>query len=193
MFFLRIGPILSRWSGGDSTCAAVVADAVYCRIVDHRGVVCVVNVGDVHVIHRTVVFELSVIPATSFIALTAVAEAIIDPAIEADVRTPVAFIEGKGAAVPTPVTGGPEITGLRSHDPRARHEEVTVRAVGPVARRPEIALSGEGGCSYTGSAGGPIVMDMPICANAAADMASITSANNIERIEGMKRIVFPLA
>ena len=38
-----------------------------------------------------------------------------------------------------------------------------------------------------------MVMDMPICANAAADMASITSANNSERMEGMIRIVLPFA
>src|SRR5579863_5279431 len=144
VFLLRIGAILNRWSGGDPTCASVVADPVHCRIVDHRGVVSVVNVGDVHVIHRTVVFELSVIPTAAFIALTTVTEAIIDSAIEAYVRPPIAFIEGKCAAVPTPITGGPEITGLRSHDPGARHKEVTVRAVGPVARRPEIALSGHG-------------------------------------------------
>ena len=38
-----------------------------------------------------------------------------------------------------------------------------------------------------------MVIDMPICANAAAETASITSANNNERIEGMKRIVRPFA
>src|SRR5580700_5428959 len=38
-----------------------------------------------------------------------------------------------------------------------------------------------------------MVIDMPICANDAADMASITSANNSERMEGMIRIVLPLA
>jgi hypothetical protein len=36
-------------------------------------------------------------------------------------------------------------------------------------------------------------MDMPICANAAAETASIASANNSERMEEMKRIVLPFA
>jgi hypothetical protein len=35
-------------------------------------------------------------------------------------------------------------------------------------------------------------MDIPICANAVAEMASITSANNSERMEGMIRIMIPL-
>ena len=35
-------------------------------------------------------------------------------------------------------------------------------------------------------------MDIPICANAAAEMASITSANNSERTAGMMRIMIPL-
>jgi hypothetical protein len=38
-----------------------------------------------------------------------------------------------------------------------------------------------------------MVIDMPICANDAADMASITSANNSERMEGTICIVLPLA
>src|SRR5208282_3793928 len=38
------------------------------------------------------------------------------------------------------------------------------------------------GCSYTGSAGGAIVIDTPNCANAAADMASIRSARDSKRI-----------
>jgi hypothetical protein len=35
-------------------------------------------------------------------------------------------------------------------------------------------------------------MDIPICANAAAEMASITNANTIERMDGMMRIMVPL-
>jgi hypothetical protein len=53
--------------------------------------------------------------------------------------------------------------------------------------------AGTGGCSYTGSAGGPAETETPICANDAADMASITSANNNERMGEMIRILFPLA
>jgi hypothetical protein len=44
-----------------------------------------------------------------------------------------------------------------------------------------------------GSAGGAIVMEIHICANAAADTASITSAVRKERMDGMTRIVVPFA
>jgi hypothetical protein len=37
-----------------------------------------------------------------------------------------------------------------------------------------------------------MVIDIPIWANDAADIASITSANNSERMEGMIRIALPL-
>src|ERR1700687_5727881 len=54
------------------------------------------------------------------------------------------------------------------------------------------------GCSYTGSSRGAILMEMLICANPSADMASSSNANDIKRRErriqmvGI-RIVFPLA
>src|SRR5450756_1582250 len=38
------------------------------------------------------------------------------------------------------------------------------------------------GCTYTGSAGGAIVMAMPNCASEVAGMASIRKANNSKRI-----------
>ncbi len=102
MLLVGRGLILSGRTRGDATFATVIADAVHCRIVGHRSVVSVVNVGDAHVIHGSVVLELPVVPAATLITLAAVAEAIIDPAIETDLRTPVAFIESKSAAVPSP-------------------------------------------------------------------------------------------
>src|SRR5216683_6794093 len=44
-----------------------------------------------------------------------------------------------------------------------------------------------------GSAGGANEIDMLTCANDAADMASINSANNSERMEGIIRTVLPFA
>src|SRR5208283_1946102 len=143
MFLMRRSLLLSGWTRGDPASAPVVANVVHSSIVRHRGVVSVVNIGDVHVIHRTIVFELSVVPTATFITLTAVAEAIIDSAIEAYVLAPVAFIESECPAAPTPIAWGPEETGLRSHHPRTRHKEVTV-AVSPVAGCPKITLGGDG-------------------------------------------------
>jgi len=138
------GFFLSRWSRGDPAGAAVVADPVHCGVVDHRGVVGVVNVGDVHVVHRTVVLELSVVPTAAFIAPTAVAVAIVDSAVETNVLTPIALIESEPAAAPTPIARRPEEPRLRSHDPGTGHPIVIAVGVSPVARGPEITLGGDG-------------------------------------------------
>src|SRR5580704_12280671 len=158
MFLVGRGLILSRRTRGDSTCATVIADAVHCRIVDHRGVISVVNVGNIHVVDRSVVLELSVVPAATLITFTAVTETIIDPAIETDLRTPIAFIESKSAPAPAPIAfiesksapapapiaWSPEKAGLRSHNPGTWHKEVTAVAVSPVARCPKITLGRDG-------------------------------------------------
>jgi hypothetical protein len=127
----------------DATIAAVVADPVHCGVVDHGGVVYVVNVCDIHVVHRTVVVELSVLPAAALITLTKVSVSIADSAIETDLRPPVALIEDVAIAAPTPVGWSPEQAGFRRHHPRAWHPVVIVVIVGvsPVAWGPEITLA----------------------------------------------------
>ena len=97
MSLMRRSPVLRVWTCVDPAVSPVVADPVHRRIVDHRGVIGVVNVGDVNIIHRAVVLELSVVPAAAVIAVTAVAVAIVDPTIEAYVRTPVTLIESVSA------------------------------------------------------------------------------------------------
>lgn len=144
MFLVDRSFLLSGRPSGDPTGTAVVADPVHRRIIDHGGVIGVVNVGDVHVVHRTVVGELSVVPAPALVTLTGVAVAIVDSAIETYVRTPVALIESISAVAPTPITWGPEEADLRGHDPRAWHPVVIALAVSPVPRCPDIALGGEG-------------------------------------------------
>ena len=84
------GQFCSGWASGCSAGAAVIANVVHRSVVDHRRVVNVVNVGDVHVVHRTVVIQSSIIPVCALVAGTAVAVAIIDAAVEADLWAPVA-------------------------------------------------------------------------------------------------------
>ena len=52
------GQFCSGWASGCSAGAAAIANVVHRGVVDHRRVVNVVNVGDVHVVHRTVVIQL---------------------------------------------------------------------------------------------------------------------------------------
>src|SRR5579864_335364 len=128
----------------DPTAAAVVAHAVHGGVVDHGRVVNVVNVGHVHIVHRTVVEEPVVVPTSTFVAISEVAETIIDPAIETDSRAPIALMKQKSIATPTPIPRSPEEAGFRRQHPRAGYPVVisVIVIVGPVAGRPDITLGG---------------------------------------------------
>jgi hypothetical protein len=99
--------LCSGWTGSCSTIATSEAGAVYSRVVDHGRVVSIVNVRDVHVIHRTVVIEVPAAPISASITGANVPEAIVDAAVEADSRTPVSRMPDVHAATPTPVTRSP--------------------------------------------------------------------------------------
>jgi hypothetical protein len=105
--FLRIR--LRRYS----TVATVVADAVHRRVIDHGGVVNVVNVGYIYVIHRAVIVEMVVFPTPALVTVAEVTEAIVNSTIETYPRAPVAFMEDKPFASPTPPAGCPEKADLR--------------------------------------------------------------------------------
>src|SRR5467141_1327524 len=126
----------------DTTAAAVVADAIHGPVVDHGRVVNVVNVGYVHVVHRTVVEKPVVLPTPAFVAIPKIPETIIDRAVETDSRTPIAFMEQKSVAAPAPITRCPEETGFRRQYPCAGHPVVisVVVIVGPVTGRPDVTL-----------------------------------------------------
>src|SRR3974390_2862594 len=120
---------LGRWLRRDPSVPAVIAHAVDGRVVDHRGVVNVVNVGDVDIVHRAVVVEVSVLPAPALIAVAEVAEAVVNPAIKPDHRAPIADMEDEPAAAPSPPAGRPVITGYGNQDPRSR-DPVIVAKIG---------------------------------------------------------------
>src|SRR5580692_6801323 len=104
---------LCRRTPVNAATAAVVADPGLV-VVDDRRVVHIVNVGDVHVVDRTVVEEVSVLPASAFITIAKISVTVTDSAVEADVQSPVAFIEGIAVAGPAPISGRPEITVART-------------------------------------------------------------------------------
>src|SRR5208283_4057373 len=96
----------------------------------------------VYVVHRAVIVKAVVVPAPALIALAEVTVAIVDSAIEAHSRAPVACMEDKSSSAPPPPAWSPEITGHRHQDPRTGHPVVVpeVVVVGPVARSPDITL-----------------------------------------------------
>ncbi len=129
-------------AGVNSTGGAVIADMVHSAVVAHSPVVNIVNVPDVHVVHRAVVVEGSMIPVSAFIADTTVAEAVVDAAVEADMGAPIPLIPSVGVAAPTPVTGSPEKANLGCHHPGTGHPEVAFISISPVAGRPQITFGG---------------------------------------------------
>ena len=128
----------------NATLSTVITDPVHRRTVNHRGVVDVVNDGDVHITHGAIVEKLSAIPPSTLETNTEKAETIADSAVEPDLWTPVALMEQKSAAAPTPIPGGPEEADLRGFHPCSRHPVVIAEivVVSPVAGRPQIIFAG---------------------------------------------------
>jgi hypothetical protein len=135
--------LLRRRTRRNASVTAVVADAIDRRVVhDHCLVIDISHVGDVHVSHAAVVVEVASAPLATVVAVAGITEAVVDAAVEANVRPPVTAMEGVEALVPSPPSGSPE----HSHGgdyPGARHPVVAVIIVpGPVAGCPQIAGSG---------------------------------------------------
>src|SRR5271165_5695673 len=87
-FFLSVGPRVHPAG------SAVVADVIHNRrVIDYGAVdVGVVNDGRVDVRHRGVIREDAVVPIAANISHADVAESVVNPAIETDVRAPVAAV-----------------------------------------------------------------------------------------------------
>jgi hypothetical protein len=81
-------------------------------------------------------------PVAALVADTDVAKAVIDAAIIADVRTPIATIKAVAIMPEAPIAGGPECALIRSLDPPAGHPVITVLTPCPVAGGPEVAVAG---------------------------------------------------
>jgi len=126
----------------DPATPAVIAHAARLAIVDHRFVVHVVNVRHVDVVDRAVVKKAPAMPVSAFVAEPAVTEAIVNSAIEADMRSPVSGVPEISTSAPAPIAWSPQEADLWSNHPRAGHPVVAVNPVGPVAGRPNVAVTG---------------------------------------------------
>src|ERR1700719_2079993 len=145
MSLSRRGLFFRLCTSVDPTIATVITDPIHRGVVvNYRCVVNVVNVGYIHVVHRTVIVKLPVLPTSAFIALTKIYVAVTDSAIDPHTRTPVAIVENVSVASPAPIGGSPQQTGFRSHHPRARYPVVVVVSVSPVPRGPDITIAGNG-------------------------------------------------
>src|SRR5215472_11537694 len=133
--------LLRCWTSRCATRATVEAHAVHGRVVDDGCVVGVAHDGDVNVGHRAVVVVSASLPVTAEEAGTGVAESVVDSAIEANFRSPVAAVPNVEAVIPVPISRSPEQTDFRRKDPRAWNPEVAIGTVGPIAGDPDVARS----------------------------------------------------
>lgn len=111
-------------------------------VIDHRGVVGIVNDGGIHVGDRPVVVKDPAAPCAARKSHAAVAKPIVDPAVEAYVRAPITAIPHIETVAPTPVAGRPEKTNRRRLHPGSGDPIVSVRPIGPITGRPQITGSG---------------------------------------------------
>jgi hypothetical protein len=98
---------------------------------------------DVDVVNGTVVIEVVAFPITTVITDAGITEAVVDAAIEADVKTPEAAMETIAAAVEAPITRGPESPIVRRSTPGAGDPIVAGGSPAPVTGGPEVV--GRGG------------------------------------------------
>src|SRR5580700_10476430 len=131
------------WPRGYSARATVIADAVHGDIIDDGAVdVSVVNDGGVYVGHCGVIGKRSMIPISAHVAHADIAKSIVDPAVEANVRTPVSGVPEIRSAAPAPITRRPKEAHSRRYYPCAGHPIITIRTISPIAGRPNVAWTG---------------------------------------------------
>ena len=125
----------------DPATTAVIGDAGPV-VDDHSAAVDVCDVDNVDAIDCPVVIEIISIPIAAVVAITGVAEPVVDAAVEADVQAPIAAVEAPAIVVPAPVTRCPESTVVRGSAPCAGDPVIARRSPAPVARGPDVVRRG---------------------------------------------------
>jgi hypothetical protein len=129
--FRRLRPYIEAAS------TTVVGDAVVV-VDDHSPVINIGDSSDIDPVDRAVVVEVVSVPIAAVVAVTGIPEAIIDPAVEADMRSPEATMKAITAAIEAPVARRPECAVVGWSAPCARNPVVACRNIAPVAGGPKI-------------------------------------------------------
>src|SRR4029077_5930082 len=111
----------------------IVDDGLVVGIVDHR---------HVDVVHLTVIEKVPAMPVSACIADTNIAEAVIDAAVETDVRSPISGMPDIHTFTPTPIPGRPKKARLRREYPSAGHPKVAFVTPSPIPGRPDVTFPG---------------------------------------------------
>src|ERR1017187_6608672 len=135
-----------RGTGRNAALAAVEGHVILVH--DHCLVVDSGHIGDVG--HAAVVVERASAPVSASEAETAVAVAVIDSAVEADVRTPITTMPSINTVRESPVARSPQ-QAYRCYHPGTGHPVVASIVIpSPVAGRPHIAGAGSDGLGVDG-------------------------------------------
>jgi hypothetical protein len=144
MLLVRVSFFLRRRSSAHSTRTVKAGTVDRCIVIDHGFVISIVNLGDVHVIHRSVVVEIVSPPISALITFSSISIAVIYSAIETHVGSPVTVIPLVHPVVPPPISGCPQVAGCRRKHPCAGNPVIIliVFAISPVTGRPDIIVAG---------------------------------------------------
>jgi hypothetical protein len=141
--FLWRGPRL------DSAAPAVVANPV-APVVRDLIVVNIMSDVDVDVRYRPVVVEPALIPIGAVIAAAGISIPVIDAAIVADVRTPIARVPMVVPTIETPPRRRPERIYIRGQNPRSGNPIVTSVRIAPGTGRPYVIVARSGRLAVIG-------------------------------------------
>src|SRR6266481_3371967 len=131
---------LRRRTGGGSASPAVETGPIdRGAVIDDSRVVGIVHDSDIHIGHRAVVVVGSTSPVAAEKAGSGIAETVVNAAIEAHLRSPIARRPNVQVVFEGPIPRSPEETDFRRLHPRARNPEVAVRTISPIARDPNEA------------------------------------------------------
>ena len=131
------------WTSLHTTCPAIKADSIYGGvIVDHRGVVHVVDNRRIDVGDVSVVVVISASPVAAIKATTGIAVSVIDSAIEPNHGPPIASIPHIKAVVECPVARCPKQSDFRWQHPSSGHPVIiTGVVIRPIAGHPDVAFT----------------------------------------------------
>ena len=155
--FVARGGLARVGHAPDAVRTAVVADAAVVDVVDHYVVrIHVGDMRDVHIGHRAVVEVAVVVPVAAHETDADITEAVVDAAVEADVRPPVAGVPQIDAVHETPVARRPQRAGIRRPAPRRPAPRSSRCGSGSSSRAPRYSRrrAAAAGCRRAGAAAG---------------------------------------
>src|ERR1700678_2699066 len=112
------------------------------HIVHDNGAAVNVSHVDVHVHHRAVVKESATPPLAAGETYAAISEAIVNAAVESDMRSPIARMPAIKPAGKSPVARSPKHADRRNHPCAGNPVIAAVIIPSPIPRGPEIARAG---------------------------------------------------